>query len=67
MFWSASSCEMDSAAALVEDADGILLVDSTLAPWFIFDTPASGSLVHICYRFNGEGPRVQHGSVELCN
>lgn len=36
------------------DDDDILVVDSTLAPWFVFDSPASGSVVHICYKFNGE-------------
>ena len=46
---------MDSPAAqLVGDDDGVVVVDSTLAPWFEFDSPASGSVVHICYKFNGE-------------
>lgn len=56
MFWSASSCEIDVAAKLVGDSDGIVQVDSTLAPWVAFDSPASGSIVHICYRFNGKCP-----------
>ncbi|CAM9792611.1 unnamed protein product, partial [Ectocarpus sp. 13 AM-2016] len=54
VFWSASTCETASAANLVGDPDGILPVDSTLAPWFAFDTSASGSIVHICYKFNDE-------------
>lgn len=54
VFWSASTCETDSPAKLVEDDDDILVIDSTLAPWFVFDSPASGSVVHICYKFNSE-------------
>ncbi|CAN0540052.1 unnamed protein product, partial [Ectocarpus sp. 12 AP-2014] len=54
VYWSASTCETASAANLVGDPDGILLVDSTLAPWFAFDRSASGSIVHICYKFNDE-------------
>lgn len=42
------------AATLVADDDGIILADDTLAPWFVFDSPASGSTVHVCYQFNGE-------------
>ena len=53
MFWSASSCETGAGAALVGDDDGILLLDSSLAPWFVFDSPVSGSTVHVCYQFNG--------------
>lgn len=58
MFWSGSSCDTNLAASLVDDADGILEVDSTLSPWFEFDRTASGSFIHVCYKFNGGSPRV---------
>lgn len=54
-----STCETDAAATLVGDDDGILEVDSTLAPWFVFDSLASGSVVHICYKFSGASSGVK--------
>lgn len=54
MFWSTSSCSTGFAAKLVEEPDGILVMDDTLAPSFVFATSTSGSTVHICYQFNGE-------------
>ena len=59
VFWSASTCETNSPAKLVGDDDSILEVDSTLAPWFVFDSLASGSVVHICYKFHGAFPAVR--------
>lgn len=29
-------------------------MDSTFAPWFTFDSTESGSILHVCYKFNGE-------------
>lgn len=59
VFWSVSTCETDAAATLVGDEDGILDVDSTLAPWFVFDSLSSGSVVHICYKFHGASSGVR--------
>lgn len=67
MFWTMSSCDAGRREAkLVEGGGSAVRLGDSLAPWITFRSSATGSTVHVCYRFNGVCPRhpfLRHANI----